>query len=203
MRENRSRKIWRTLFSWLATAGMLLVCSPASRCQDMPKSEASASYTYMRGYAAHDGGTFNLAGGSASLSINVKPWLGLVQDYGGYYFTGVGYGLSSTMDTYLFGPRFSLRRSSGRWTPFGQCLVGVAHINVSGSSLSAHETTAALDAGGGMDFAVTRHFSVRVAQVDYLWTQFGTETGKPAVQNNFRFSAGLVLRIGTNMNGLR
>jgi hypothetical protein len=203
MPGNQSRKIWRTLLSLLAAMGMLLVYSPAGRCQDMPKSEASTSYTYMRGYAAHNGGTFDMAGGSASLSINVKPWLGLVQDYGGYYFTGVGYGLNSTMYSYLFGPRFSLRRSSRRWTPFGQCLVGVTHINVRGSSLSVHETTAALDTGGGMDFAVTRHFSVRVAQVDYLWTQFGTETGRPAVQNNFRFSAGLVLRIGTNINSLR
>jgi opacity protein-like surface antigen len=193
-------RVRRTLLPLVVAAGMLLVCSPASRCQDMPKSEASTNFSYMRGYADNNGGTYNMVGGSASFAINLKPWLGLVQDYGGYKFNGLGYSLDSNMYTYLFGPRFSLRRSERRWTPFGQCLLGASHISVRGSGLSAGENAFALAAGGGMDVAITRHISVRVAQVEFLRTQFDSDFGGSATQNNFRFSAGIVLRLGTEIN---
>ena len=193
-------RVQRTLLSLVVAAGTLLVCSPASRCQDMPKSEATVSYSYMRGYAADNGGTYSMGGASTSFAINLKPWLGLVQDYGGYSFTGLGYGLGSTMYTYLYGPRLSLRRSERRWTPFGQVLLGASHISVKGSGFTAAENTFAVAAGGGVDFAFSRHFSVRVAQVEYLRTRFDSVNGTPVTQNNFRFSAGLVVRLGTNIN---
>jgi len=202
MRPRHVERVRRAALPLLVAAGMLLMCSPASQCQDMPKSEGTLSYSYMRGYAADNGGTYNMGGASTSFAINLKPWLGLVQDYGGYSFTGLGYGLGSTMYTYLYGPRFSLRRPEGRWTPFGQVLLGASHINVKGSGFTATENSFAVAAGGGVDFAVSRHFSVRVAQVEYMRTRFDSVNGTPVTQNNFRFSAGLVVRLGTNINGV-
>jgi opacity protein-like surface antigen len=200
MRARLVERLRRAVLPLVVAAGMLLMCSPASKCQDRPKSEATMSYSYMRGYAADNGGTYNMGGASASFAINLKPWLGLVQDYGGYSFTGLGYGLGSTMYTYLYGPRFSLRRSERRWTPFGQVLLGASHINVKGSGFTATENSFAVAAGGGVDFALSRHFSVRVAQVEYLRTRFESVNGTQVTQNNFRFSAGLVVRLGTNIN---
>jgi hypothetical protein len=43
--------------------------------------------------------------------------------------------------------------------------------------------------GGGLDYNLNRKFAVRVGQFDYLPTRFGGET-----QNNFRYSAGVVVR---------
>jgi|HubBroStandDraft_5_1064220.scaffolds.fasta_scaffold202989_2 hypothetical protein len=200
MGMNGTEFLRRASLYLLIAAGFLFVHAPASQCQDMPKSEASTTYSYMRGYPSDNNETFQMAGASGSLAINLKPWLGFVQDYGGYYFTGVGYGLDSKMYTYLFGPRLSLRRSERRWTPFAQVLVGGSHISVAGSGITGGENSIALDAGGGLDIAITRHFSVRAAQVDFLRTQFKDTNGTSASQNNFRFSAGIVLRLGTNIN---
>jgi len=46
--------------------------------------------------------------------------------------------------------------------------------------------------GGGMDFALTSRFAVRVFQVDYLRTSLFSEK-----QNNLRFSTGLVYQWGS------
>jgi opacity protein-like surface antigen len=203
MPASENRKFRPALHSVFLLTALLFVYSPPSRCQSVSNGEASTSFSYMRGYAANGGGSFNMGGGSASFAINFKPWLGLVQDAGGYYFSGLGAGIDSRMYTYLVGPRFSRRRPEGRWTPFAQCLLGVSHISVKGSGVSAGENSFAVALGGGVDAAISRHFAVRVAQVEYLRTRFNSETGAAASQNNFRFSAGLVLRFGTTIRDRR
>ena len=203
MRARYAEKVRQAALTLIFALAMVVISSPASQCQDMAKSEATTAFSYMRGYAADNGGTYNMGGASASFAINLKPWLGLVQDYGGYTFTGLGYGLGSTMYTCLYGPRFSLRRGDRRWTPFGQILLGESHISVRGSGFTAGENSFAVAAGGGVDIALTRHLSVRVAQVEYLRTRFDSVNGSPVTQNNFRFSAGLVVRLGTRINRLR
>jgi opacity protein-like surface antigen len=196
-RENtKLRSALRWLFFLTA---MVLVCSPSSRGQSMPNAEASANYSFVRGYGDHDGGSFNMSGGSASIAFNFKPWIGLVQDDGTYFFTGPGSGLHAQMYTYLLGPRFSRRRPGGRFTPFAQVLLGGSHITAKETGVKVGETAFAVAAGGGLDAAISRHFSVRVAQVEYLRTRFDSETGGSASQNNFRFSAGLVVRFGTSV----
>jgi hypothetical protein len=45
--------------------------------------------------------------------------------------------------------------------------------------------------GGGPDVKVNDNFAIRVAQVDYLGDKVADETG-----NNFRFSVGVVIRLG-------
>jgi len=174
---------------------LLLVVFPAHG-QDVPRFEAAVDYSYVRGYAADGGGSFNLQGASASLAYNVKPWLGLVQDYGGYHFTGLAGGIDSQMYTFLFGPRYTYRRAGSRWVPYGQVLFGVGRLTATQASVNAAENGFAVAVGGGLDARISRSFSVRVVQVDYLPTRFDRAGGSSAMQNNIRISAGLVINLG-------
>jgi opacity protein-like surface antigen len=86
------------------------------------------------------------------------------------------------------GPRATLRH--GRIQPYVQVLIGGARLDTSVQGLGNASTNSfAATVGGGVDLKVVHHFSVRLIQVDYLFTHF---TG--ATQNNLRISSGLVFR---------
>jgi hypothetical protein len=49
-------------------------------------------------------------------------------------------------------------------------------------------------AGGGVDLSLTRHLAFRLVQADYLLTLLPNRTNN--LQNNFRFSTGIVFHFG-------
>jgi hypothetical protein len=51
-----------------------------------------------------------------------------------------------------------------------------------------------MTAGGGVDFNVSRHIAIRPFQGEYFLTKFSD--GNNNRQNNFRYSAGIVFRLG-------
>jgi len=51
-----------------------------------------------------------------------------------------------------------------------------------------------MTAGGGIDLRVSRYLTVRPLQGEYFMTKF--PDGANDRQNNFRFGAGIVLRLG-------
>src|SRR5439155_1087887 len=99
----------------------------ATQAQELPKIDASVSYSYLRANPATSGvGGFNLNGGSASASYNFRDWLGGVADFGGYHVGSAnGVNVDNHVTTYLFGPRFTYRNSR-RITPFAHVLLGTA-----------------------------------------------------------------------------
>ncbi|MBW4039362.1 MAG: hypothetical protein HIU91_10915 [Acidobacteria bacterium] len=157
-------------------------------------------------------------GGSTSIAYNFNRYIGLVADFGGYddsqlELTGnaanepLTVGSSGTAYTYLFGPRLSYRNST-RFTPFGQILVGGVHAssvtisNCSGvvcTPLPA-QTALAATAGGGLDIRLSRHFSIRAVQAEYMMTRFADVTygsnGNATTQNDLRLSSGIVYGFG-------
>lgn len=182
-------------------AGFLIgMAASSARCQQAPVAtpqiEASASYSFVRANAANGGGGFNLNGGSASVAYNFSERFSAVADFGGYRFSGLPSGLTSTMYTYMFGPRMTLRRSS-RVEPFAQVLLGGGRLNASASGVDAGENGFAMAAGGGVDVPFRRRFAIRVVQAEYLMTRFDRVDGSSATQNDVRISAGLVLRFGS------
>jgi opacity protein-like surface antigen len=161
--------------------------------QDRPKMEAFLGYSYVRFIPPSSSGvsSFGLNGGSGSVSYNLFPALGFVADFGGYRAGNIsGVPVSLNMYTYMFGPKFKLRR--GRFTPFVQALFGAAHgaVSASGSpSNSGNDFAMAL--GGGFDARVREHVAIRLIQAEYLNIR---ETGTSV--NNARISAGIVFRFG-------
>jgi hypothetical protein len=161
-----------------------------------PQFEVSGEYSYIRANAANSGGGYNLNGGSASLAYNFSDRLAVVGDVGAYRFGGLPSGLTSTMYTYLFGPRYTFRKLT-RVTPFAQVLLGGGRLNASSGGLNAGENGFSMAIGGGLDLPLRRRFSVRLIQAEYLLTRFDSTSGASATQNDVRISAGLVFRFGS------
>ncbi len=187
------RKLVVCLLAFISLSAVSLfgVCANA---QDVAKFDVFAGYSYVRENPSTSGvDGFNLHGGSASIAYNAHHWLSAVADFGGYHSNNIlGTGIDGTLSTYLFGPRISYRRDS-RITPFGQVLFGVAHIGGSnGLAFSSSNNAFAMTIGGGVDYKMSRRFSIRPVQVDYLLTRFN-EFGLGAQnQNNLRVSTGVV-----------
>lgn len=160
-----------------------------------PQFEVAGAFSYVRGNADDSGGAFNLDGGSASFAYNYRGRFALVADAGAYRFVGLGGGLSSTMYTYMGGPRLPIRRNH-RITPFVQILAGGGRLNASSSGISADENSFAMAMGGGLDFTIRHRLAIRVIEADYLLTRFAHPDGSSATQNNVRISTGLVFRFG-------
>src|SRR5215469_18495168 len=102
----------------IASALVLLALPVAAKAQEAPAVELSASYSFHREGISNG---VNANGVSASLALNLNRWLGLASDFGYYHASSNGIGANTA--TYLFGPRFSYRRSS-QVTPFAQVLLG-------------------------------------------------------------------------------
>lgn len=207
---------------WVLLFGvMLLFAGIASAQEENPKVEVFGGYSYLRlgeSWGSSRYWTPSTNGGSASVSFNPVRWFGIVGDVGGYT-AGTGsevccapsnFGLHGTIYSYLFGPKVAFRTS--KVTLFAQTLFGGAHVtgysninpeaiirpavaphpDVSAIYRPNPENTFAAAFGGGVDWNATSHIGIRLAQVEYLLTQFAD--GFTGRQNNLRVSAGVVFR---------
>lgn len=161
----------------------------------VPQFEVSAEYSYVRANADNSNGGFNLNGGLGSAAYNFSDRFSVVAEVGAYHFGDLPAGVNSKMFTYLFGPRFAVRKY-GRLVPFAQVLLGGGRLNASSGGVDAGENGFAMAVGGGLDLRLRSRFAVRVIDADYLMTRFSSVTGAPATQNDFRISTGIVVRFG-------
>lgn len=173
---------------WLLPA--ILILAGSALAQETPKVEISGSYSFLRFGANQNGASFSVAG-------NVNSWFGVVGDFGFYHSSfqgipaiGLGTSIGLNTDSFLFGPRFSMR-SNRKVTPFGQVLVGGAHLSAGTNGISAAITPFAVSTGGGVDFAVAPHIALR-PQFDYILMRYNGST-----QTGFRVSFGVVFGLGS------
>lgn len=171
-------------------------------CAGLATAQAPASGNIFFGYSfenasssALDGLTRpNMHGWEGSLEGKLAPYIGLVTDFSGHY--GNQTFLEATPDgptnvkvtgheyEVLFGPRVSV--PVGRFTPFGEFFVGVAHISSNG--FSPTKTSWATALGGGLDYRLVRFLALRL-EGDYVRTNFFSTS-----QNDIRISTGIVFR---------
>ncbi len=177
-------------------AGVVLLAALLS-CQalaaDAPRAEVFGGFQYFRANSGIDQGgldNFNLNGWNASLSGYFNRYLGLTADFSGAYgspeFAGIP--IHTKVHTFMFGPVLRLPNPT-HLTPFVHALGGGAHISADASGTSGSETDAAWAVGGGLDLDMARIFAIRLGQIDYLQTRAGGTN-----QNNFRYSAGIVIK---------
>jgi opacity protein-like surface antigen len=186
----------------LLAVAISLGLSPSARAQVAPKWEISGDYSYVRANVVTSGVPFNLNGGSGSVAYNLNSWFGLVGDVGVYHQGKVaGNNFSLTITTYEFGPRVSWRNHN-HLTPFAQVLIGGGHAGGTlytsslGAGLAPLGTSNDFNftAGAGVDWKISRGFSIRLAQAEYLHSQFANRVDNS--QNNFRLSVGIVFSFG-------
>ena len=163
--------------------------------------EISFNYGYARANAAPGQcGCFNMNGGSSEVAIHAFRALSVVADLTGERAASIGAtaGDGLSLVAFTIGPRFSHRFAGGKFTPFVQGLVGVAHgfdglFPGSSGALSGAASARAVVAGGGLDLTINRHIAIRAIQADYLRTQLPNGQGNE--QNLLRAGAGIVLRV--------
>lgn len=166
-----------------------------------PQVEVGLNYSFNR--ISPNGGlpAYNANGGFTDLEYNLTRTLGVVADLGvNYVGTPNGISVKDTTFEYLFGPRVNFRRH-GRWNPYAQALFGQERFSngfapgTPGTYTGAAQSNFAMALGGGLDIAVSHTLSLRPIEVDYMPLQIGYGNQR-FTQNDFRYAAGVVLRLG-------
>jgi hypothetical protein len=165
---------------------------PLPSVRAAPLIELYGGYAFARLDGGGGAGS-NLNGALGSFAWNFKPWLQIVADTS-YSFMTTG-NTKNVIYGNHYGPRYFYRRPN-RWgiTPFVEGLVGGSRADttvggVGGYSLSAN--CISFKVGGGLDIHPSRRWEIRLFDVDYYRTTFGTG----AYQNNYWASAGVVLKL--------
>ena len=139
----------------------------------------------------------NMNGWEGSAEAKFLPWIGLVGDfdwhYGGADFatcapapcTPQKSRVNASRHNLLFGPRASM--SFGKYTPFAEFLMGIAHQVDSGAGVSVVDNSFATAIGGGLDYRLIKGFAWRV-QADSIHSGLFGPGGK-----DLRLSTGLVI----------
>jgi len=153
--------------------------------------ELFGGYAFARFVSAGTATNFN--GGLGSVGWNVKPWLQIVAD-SSYSVVTIS-GVKNVLYGNHYGPRL-FRRGRNRWgaTPFVEALVGGsrADTTVSGAGgYTASVNSISYKVGGGLDIHPSRRFEIRLFDIDYYRTSFGTNVH----QNNYWASTGIVVRL--------
>ncbi len=164
---------------------------PLPSVRRSPLIELYGGFAFAR--LVSGGSSTNFNGALGSFGWNFKPWLQIVGDTS-YSFVTVG-GTKNVLYGNHYGPRYYYR-SRNRWnvTPFAEAFVGGSRsdITVSGSGgYTASQNSISFKVGGGVDFRPSRRWEIRLFDVDYYRTSFGTN----AHQNNYWVSTGIVLRL--------
>ena len=193
---------------------MVLSFALVGAATEPPRYEVFVGYTYVRANQFNQNaglgtavGGFDMNGGSAQFIYNINKWISAVGDFGVVTKPNVGIvNASNTTAFTLAGPRFNWRRSH-RFTPFGQVLFGGAYrargtifpgpSTLVTPQLSTTQTAFAMMAGGGLDYRINKHFSVRMPEVDYVLTRFPSlSSGSRENQSSIAASAGVIFTFG-------
>lgn len=171
---------------------LLVVGSALSAAQVPTSGNVFFGYTYYNTNLSLNRG--NLNGWEGSVEGKLFPLLGVVTDLTGHYGTlnfpttcvtpGPCPPISASTHIYqaMFGPRLSV--PVGKFRPFGEFEVGVAHASTHGFG---SDTSFGAAAGGGLDYHLAPLVALRL-QADYVRTRLFN-----AHQNNVRLSTGIVI----------
>lgn len=181
---------------------LALLCFSAgvSRAQGVPTLEVALNYSHMSVSPTSPLlGNFSLNGASGQIAYNFNKWVSAVGDVGYYSMkptpstATIGLTIHGTEISYLLGPRLTYRHL-GRFTPYGQILIGMFHDTPTTFAATKSEFKLGFSAGGGIDVRIKPHIAIRPVAIDIMRTQFAEEGSTRQIQNNIRYSAGVVFR---------
>ena len=162
---------------------------PSARTAPLIELYGGFAFARMDGGSGYSSTNFN--GALGSFGYNFKSWLQLVGD-SSYNFVTVS-GTKNVLYGNHYGVRYFYRRPNRfHITPFAEALIGGSRADstISGSPTTS-ENCISYKVGGGIDYRPSRHWEIRLFDVDYYRTSFGTDLH----QTNYWASAGVVLRL--------
>ncbi len=167
----------------------------AAQVTIQPKAEVFVGYSWL-----HPGGmytdtikTMDHTEGVEESLVYYLPQahnLGVMADFSQHF------GSVSNQNINIFMGGLQYKYHTDGFSPFFHLLVGAEKQNV----FSFSQWNAALGVGGGFDYAIGHRFSIRVAQADYIYSNFSTphEFGAGTRQwNSVRLSTGVVFNLGS------
>jgi hypothetical protein len=149
--------------------------------------ELFGGFSYLRTNINNSNSSFNVEGGSGSISENLNDWFGGRFTFNAWRGTESPYNV--TAETFMYGPVFSYRRMRGA-TLFGSVQFGAIHASQGFDGISQSVNKFAMTAGGGFDYKIGRMAAFRV-EGDYLMTRFYSVR-----QDNVIATVGLVFYLG-------
>ncbi len=192
-------------FSFVVAVSLAVCCSALG--QEVPRVEVFGGYSYLNidvqsGVPSTSPIPRQSANGwEASVSVDVRRWIGVEGSVAGYYKTvPLGFGLpNASVRDYSFaaGPRFNYR------PVFVHALFGGDHLSgsISGISISVSQDSFAAAFGGGVVWPIIQRWALR-GSADYVLTRHDIVDallglpGRSLTQHNFRASAGIVYVFG-------
>jgi opacity protein-like surface antigen len=180
----------------LAFALCLLGVLATAQTDIQPKDEIFGGYSWLHPNAHVDNGfqVQDISKGFDFSNVYYLPSahnLGVLGDVSGHWGNHVNAG-------YLLGG-LQYKFHTDTFSPFVRVFVGASRISPSQSSSeqSNSEWNVAVGGGGGFDLNVTHNFAIRLAQVDYIYSNYhGKFLGESAQLNSIRLAAGIVVNLG-------
>jgi Outer membrane protein beta-barrel domain len=204
-------------------AAVVLVAATAF-AQDS-KFEVMGDYSYMQFNPTLNGlqsRAFN--GGGGGIQWNLGKFFGIKGDFQGYASTKTTFTTTTpivnpllvvpagtftstgNMFTYMFGPVVKVHAS--RFSFYGETLFGASNSNLYGNlarsidagggsvtaSESQHPFTMAF--GGGVDLNLSKHFALRLGELDWVLTRYTNPITSTNNQHSFRYLGGVVFMLG-------
>lgn len=180
----------------LAIALLLSANYAAAQATTSPKNEVYLGYSWLDPNGNVDWGSVPsiVAGGDLSVAHyfpNARN-LGVVVDGSVHSGKGATY-LGANVGLGLAGLQYKLHNRP--LSPFARVMVGAAYLDP--VDLRS-EWKPAVDVGGGLDLNLSKAFSIRLVQADYIWTYYRENDFQHTSDNwnMLRLSAGLVFNIG-------
>jgi opacity protein-like surface antigen len=173
-----------------------------------PRWDISGGYSFLSYYPPATA-RINTNGFDGSIDYNLfRRWLAVAADVAGdFKNSGNTLNGSTSVYTFMVGPRIYPFGHAHKIVLYGQALVGGGYVHVSHPAVagfgafSESDTAKAYGAGGGIDYRLSQHWEVRAIEGDFVQTYFsvpnGSSTGGPPVsRSNFRISVGITYRLG-------
>ncbi len=146
---------------------------------------------------------WNTRGVGASITYDFNRWFGVTVDSSGQWGSGNN-GVAARIDHAEFfnisaGPKITYR--THYFSPFLEILGGEHRL---GSEVFGHDDEPGFMAGGGLDLNLGRHWAVRLARADFVYSdhQYGPSSTVPATDvRGLRLQAGQVYMFGGEQAG--
>ncbi len=194
----------RVLLLTIVVGAVAILTLATAQAQDnpQPKAEIFGGYAFLQPRVSTSGIDRHLdnipEGWGASATYMFMRHLGFTADFGGHYHMfpppqlDPSNNVNVHLGTFMFGPRVEFR--TAHFTPFLEGLVGIHRVAPQVFGISPDNALGG-GGGGGLDVHVSRHLDLRLAQVDYIYSDH-TFAGTDLKFNSLRYRAGVNFLLG-------